>query len=164
MAVASVKTGVLEFYPRVFLGVFFSVYILAFSMFFKTLLEGSGTKLKVEWPLFLLVGTLFSFYANNYEISLWHLCSIYSVGSLLIAASFREKNLFMRVLLATLGLMTYDTFVFLLVGFSILFVLVESTPDQTPGGSCVSFRAALGFEQGCSWKSSWVSPPETPHC
>lgn len=121
----SLKLGLWESSPRFWLIVFFSVHVFAFSLLLKTLFERSKLNLTPHSTSFILSCVLFGLLSTNYEIHLWHICSMHALGALFIALSFRVKHLVLRILLSSLGLLEYDTFVFLLVGFSILTIFVD---------------------------------------
>ena len=113
---AGLKTHVIENYPRVLLVFFFGIHALALSLFVKTLIEASGRTLSKYASPFVGVTALFAFQPNNYEIHLWHLLSVHSMAAFLIAIVFRLKNRVTMIVLLTLGLMTYDTFILLVIG------------------------------------------------
>ena len=103
LAVAIAKSGVLEIAPRLFLSGMFAVHAFALSLFLKTLTEGaiertqnSATRFGLT---FLIPCILFSFQPNNYEIHLWHLLSLHSIGTLFIALAFRVNRSVVKILL-----------------------------------------------------------------
>ncbi len=111
-------------WPQLFLGFFFALHALAFGLLFERLLG------KKVWPYAALVGVVFALQPNNYEIHFWHLLSLHAVGALSIALAFRMRSPWAALVFGTLGLLTYDSFFFLLPGFAVLLGLRERANFQ----------------------------------
>jgi hypothetical protein len=125
---ATLKTQILEHFPRLFLLLLFSVHVTAFVLFFETLIQKSGRSLANQRRAFVPAALIFTLIPNNYEIHLWHLLSLHALGALSMALAFRVRSLAAAITLSVIGLLTYDTFVFLLIGFSALSLLVRKEP------------------------------------
>ena len=111
LTVFTLKLHLWEHWPKALLTFFFCFHTAGFLLLEKTL----STLKQPGLPL-SLISALFILYPGNYEIHLWHILSIHSVGCFLMGVGFNTRARFLQVLFFFLALATYDTFVFLLVG------------------------------------------------
>jgi hypothetical protein len=121
---AAMMTGVLkanwiEEYPMFFLTFLFALHATAIAVLVKTFRTG------LSLTVFLVATVLFTFQPGNYEIHLWHLCSMISVGALFVAAAAsirtgqtsRSRKLWpLQVLGFALSMLVYDTFPLMICG------------------------------------------------
>lgn len=126
------KTGAWEAFPHGIMTIAFGVHAVAFGLMLQTLLETAGVELHRREPLlFVFLALLFSFNPDNYEIHLWPIMSVDAVAELLIALAFRARSFGVGVLLATAGLLFYDSFAFLVAGFAALLVALSFFRDRS---------------------------------
>jgi hypothetical protein len=121
IATAATHAGAWFLWPRVFVTFFFALHALAFGLFLEKLLEGR----RIPRAAFVAAGAVFALQPNGYEVHLWHLLSIHAFGALCVALAFHAGYGLSSVLLATLGLLTYDSFFFLLPGFALLLQVMD---------------------------------------
>jgi hypothetical protein len=122
LTVFALRNQLLALAPQIFIFFFFAVHAFAFAILFSKIRDYAKTR-ETDFFCPLAVCILFTLQPNNYEIHLWHLLSIHTVGALIVALSF-PRNLekittstwIGLTLGATAAVLTYETFGLLWIG------------------------------------------------